>query len=72
MEDKDNAPNIHTADPVGMDRKSRQYNYIPVLKYSCTGMTACPHRLDRLLVQWPIDDSKINTLPIFISFIIYG
>ena len=30
---------VPTAHPVGMDRKSLQYNYIPVLEYSCTGMT---------------------------------
>ena len=31
-----------------MGRKLPQYNYIPVLKYSCTGMTFCPCRLDQL------------------------
>jgi len=38
MEDEDIAPNTYTgtAYPVGMGRKSCQYNYIPVLKYSCT------------------------------------
>ena len=35
------------------------YNFIPVLKYSCAGMILfCPYRLDQLLVQWPVDDSK--------------
>ena len=34
MEDEDIAPNTYgTGDPVGMGRKARQYNYIPVIKY---------------------------------------
>ena len=51
MEDKDIAPNTGTADPVGMGRKLRQYNYIPVLKYSCTSMTFCSDRLDQLSIN---------------------
>ena len=56
------AKDIHTADPVGMGRKSRQYNYIPVLTYSCTGMTFCPCRLDRLYVFGAMSSSFICVL----------
>jgi len=42
------------------------------LKYDCTGITFCPYRLDQLLDQWPVDDSKQDTMPIFIFFIIFG
>jgi len=52
-----------------MGRKSCQYNYILVLKYSFTGMTFCPYRLDQLLDQWPVDDNQ-NFSPIFIPLII--
>ena len=52
MEDDDIAPNAYpTADPVGMDRKLLQCNYILFLKYSCTGMTFFPYKLDQLFVQ---------------------
>ena len=45
-----------TAAPVCTGRKSCQYN-------------CCPHRLwISCLVQWPVDYSKKNTLPIFIKF----
>ena len=37
------------------------------LKYSCTGMLFCPYRRDQ-----PFDDSKKNTLPIFIPLIFFG
>ena len=35
-------------------------------------MTFCLQSLDQLFVQWPIDDSKKNTLSICIPFIILG
>ena len=60
MEDEDIAPNAYgTADLVGLGRKPHQYNYIPVLKYSCTGMTICPCRLDQLYVFGTISLSSI-------------
>ena len=51
---------LATDDPVCMGRESCQYNCIPVLKYSGTGMTFCPYRLDQMLVQWPVDESQQN------------
>ena len=36
-----------SADLVYMGRKACQYIYNPVLKYSCTGITFCPNRLDQ-------------------------
>ena len=48
-----------------MGRKSRQYNYIPVLKCSCTGMNFCPCRLDQLLDHWPVGYSQSLVYIIF-------
>ena len=31
-----------------------------VLKYSSTGMTFCPYRLEQVLVQWPVDNSNCH------------
>ena len=65
-----------TAGPACMDRKSCQYNYISGPDYTVfvpTGLTVCPCRLDQLLTfNWPVDNSKRNTMPIFIPFIIFG
>ena len=74
MEDEDIAPYVyvHTANPVGMDRKSRQTNCIPVLKYSCTGMTFCPCRLDQLLVFGAISLSSILRPILFTTYYSMG
>ena len=55
-----------TADLVCMDKKRCQYNYTPVRKYSCGGMTSCPCTLAQLLRQ-----QQNNALPIFFPIIIF-
>ena len=46
MEDEDIAPDTY--------RKSHQYNYIPVPKYSGIGMTLCQCRLEQLYLYGAI------------------
>ena len=61
MKDEDTAKN-HTADPVGMGRKSCQYNYIFLywkLKYSFIGMIFWPCSLDHLYAFGAISSSSI-------------